>query len=110
MINSNPTKLARQVYEATAELARCLSTDVSIEPVHVIVPLLKSMDRLQEIAEELGRAAISIDEPAAQAAYRAAEQFATARQELTETAVRLRDAKPSPPNPRLGSPRPRPRT
>jgi primosomal protein N'' len=100
MIDGTPTHLSREVYTATTRLARCLATDVSIEPVHVIVPLVKSMDRLEEIAKELARAAISVDEPAAQAAYRAAEQFAAARKELTDAAVRLRDAEPPRPGPR----------
>jgi hypothetical protein len=94
--DADPTALSRRLYDAANELARCLATDVRIEPVHVIVPLLKTMDRLQQIAGELGRAAISVDEPAAHAAYRAAEQFAGAHRELTETVVRLRDASRTP--------------
>ncbi|MFI6134045.1 hypothetical protein [Micromonospora sp. NPDC051141] len=94
MIDRHPTYLSRQVHTATAKLARCLATDVSIEPVHVIVPLIKAMDQLEAISKDLARAAISVDEPAAEAAYRAAAQIAAARQELVDTALRLRDAEP----------------
>lgn len=102
MIATNdPTKLARRLYAAATELSRCLATDVRIEPVHVIVPLLKTMDRLQDIARELGRAAISVDEPAAQAANRAAEQLDAVHRELAEVVIRLDNTdRPPPPSPR----------
>lgn len=97
MADADPTWLARRLHDAAADLARCLVTDVRIEPVHVIVPLLQTIERLEQIAGELGRAAISVDEPAAHAAYRAADQFVNARRELTEAVVRLRDAGKTPP-------------
>jgi hypothetical protein len=97
--DADPTWLARRLHDAASDLARCLTTDVRIEPVHVIVPLLQTMDQLVQIAGELGRAAISVDEPAAHAAYRAADQFTGARKELTEAVVRLRDATRTPPGP-----------
>jgi hypothetical protein len=92
----DPTRLARRLYDAANDLARCLATDVRIEPVHLIVPLLQTMDRLGQIAGELGRAAISVDEPAAHAAFRAADQCASAGRELTVAVVRLRDASRTP--------------
>jgi hypothetical protein len=101
VMSTDPARLARQVHDATAELARALATDVRIEPVQVFFPLMRTALRLQEIAGELGRAAISVDEPAAQAAHRAADLFLAAGRELTEAVALLRaHDRPPPPPPR----------
>jgi hypothetical protein len=62
-----PTGNRRDLGDPT-DLARCLATDVRIEPVQVLMPLLQTMARMEEIAAALGRAANSIDEPAGHAA------------------------------------------
>ncbi|WP_173072958.1 hypothetical protein [Phytohabitans rumicis] len=91
MTYADPAQLARQVHDTAAELARCLATDVRVDPVQVFVPLLSATLRLREIAEELSRAATSVDEPAARAAHRAGELFAAAGHQLTVAVSGLRD-------------------
>ena len=53
---------------AEARTSLINSAEVRIDPVNVLVPLLRSLDRFQEMVNELGRAAISATEPAVRAA------------------------------------------
>src|SRR5262249_47645563 len=68
---ASPESLASRVRDAVAELAAAMATDVRIEPVYVIAPLMMATTSLEDIADELARAAISVDEDAGRAAQRA---------------------------------------
>jgi hypothetical protein len=88
-MTSEPTRLAQKVADAVAELAACLATGVRIDPGRVIAPLMASMGPLHNIAGDLGRTAVSVDEEAAAAAQRAGEHFLRARGELGRAMARL---------------------
>ncbi|GGM89913.1 hypothetical protein ACFFX1_21395 [Dactylosporangium sucinum] len=86
---NDPTRLAEKAAAAVDRLAACLATDVQIDPGRVILPLIQTAHGLHDIADELSRAAISVDEAAAAAARAAAENFLHAATELGNAMLRL---------------------
>ncbi|MFC5002542.1 hypothetical protein ACFPIJ_32500 [Dactylosporangium cerinum] len=87
--DKDPFVLAGRVEDATVELAMLLREDVSIDPAHVIVPLMATMGGLTAAVEEIARAAVSVDEEAAVVLRRAAGLFMQARGDLQEALMRL---------------------
>lgn len=88
-MHDNPTGLSRDVAEKVVELAACLSTDVQIDPVQVIVPLIATSAGLHLVVDELNRATVSVDEETAAALRRAGDHFLRARDEIRRALAHL---------------------
>ncbi|MET7420018.1 hypothetical protein [Dactylosporangium sp. NPDC005555] len=89
MVNADPTRLAEDVAAAADHLANCLATDVQIDPADVLAQLIQTARSLYDVADELGRAAVCVDQPAAAAARRAAHRFLSAATDLRTARIRL---------------------
>ncbi|MET7394975.1 hypothetical protein ABZS66_15950 [Dactylosporangium sp. NPDC005572] len=92
--DNDPSILARQVAHAATGLARCLATDITIDPEDVIGPLIAASHRLHEIATELSLAATPVSEESGSAARRAAERFLQAKAELAQSLAGLPEEPP----------------
>lgn len=88
-VTTDPARLAEKVAVAIDRLAACLATDVRIEPVDVLLPLIQTARSLYDVSDEISRAAVGVDQPAAAASRRAAHHFLSASTELGVTVARL---------------------
>ncbi|WP_238009470.1 hypothetical protein KZZ52_26645 [Dactylosporangium sp. AC04546] len=92
--DGDPNILARQIAHAATGLARCLTTDITIDPEDVIGPLIAASHRLHEIAIELSLAATPVSEASGLAARQAAERFLQAKDDLAQSLARLPEEPP----------------